>query len=838
MSIARHAFSLLLLSGLAGTASAVPNNLKKEDAAFFEKSIRPLLVKHCYKCHSEEATKLKGGLYLDSQEGWMNGGDSGEALEPGNPDDSLLMQAVRYTDPDMQMPPKYKLSDKELEALHRWIKIGAPDPRTGGPKPKNAESSINIEAGRKFWAFQAPKPQTLPKVKDAWPQTDIDRFIVYNLGAKGIQPVKDADRRTLIRRARFDLTGLPPSPEEIAAFENDPADDREAFAKVIDRLLKSPQFGERWGRHWLDVVRYAESMGRTRNYPFPFAWRYRDYVINAFNNDKPFDVFVREQIAGDLIKDGDAKARDERRIATGFLTLGSMDLNERDKEQYRMDQIDEQIDTTGRAIMALTTGCARCHDHKFDPIRQKDYYALAGIFRSTETLSGYYGRGGGNKGYFNPSMMAVLDSIKGTTLVSAQPEAPKVDPKIQKRILQERRKLQEIKAQVAEAKKSDRKKVATLQKQVRAGEQRIKKLTQQSKKKKRGGGGDIRKNPNFSRFAMAVRDREKVENCKINIRGDVHTLGEEVPRRLLPVLCSTDPKPLAGESSGRLELANWLASKDHPLTARVMANRVWHHLFGNGLVRTVDNFGEMGERPTHPELLDHLAVRFMEQGWSVKKLIREIMLSRTYRLSSDHSEAGFAEDPENRLLWRMNVRRLEVEALRDSMLYASGQIDLKAPEKSRVHTSKGGEIRGANNQIAEAMNSNHRSVYLPIVRSFVPEMLTVFDFAEPSQVTGKRDVTTVSTQALFMMNDDFVIGQSGHAAERTVKMNAPDARTRIEFAYEQTLGRKPTSVEAEHAEKFLGEFADELSNDKTAHTDAWSALYQSLFASAEFRYVR
>jgi cytochrome c553 len=821
---------LALLLAVSG-ALAAPS---PKETAFFETNIRPLLAEHCYKCHSAKATKVKGGLLLDSQAGWMNGGDSGEAIEPGNAKDSLLMKAVNYGDPDTSMPPKYKLSDKEIQALHDWIEMGAPDPRTE-PSEASAkaasEEEFDIESRKNFWAFQPVK--NIPPAKTAdtiWAETDIDRYVLAGLEAKGLKPVADTDRRTLLRRVRYDLTGLPPSPEEIAAFERDSGSDREALAKVVDRLLRTPQFGERWGRHWLDIARYAESMGRTRNYPFPFAWRYRDYVIDAFNNDKPYDQFIREQIAGDLMGGKTDAEKNEHLIATGFLALGSMDLNENNAAQYKMDQIDEQIDTSGRAIMALTTGCARCHNHKFDPISQKDYYALAGIFQSTQTLTGYAGKKGGNKNYANGELLATLHGAGGLTPAKISEPDTGVDLAKRKKTLQTAIQLYN-KGLKAKANASP-----IVQKLMERPKVELVKLLSEingkdkKKQKKKGKGGGTKLD---GPLVMAVRDSSSPKNSRVHLRGDIDTLGDEVPRGFLEVMSRPGTPSISEKSSGRLEYAQWLTAADNPLTARVMVNRIWGHLFGNGIVRTVDNFGKMGELPSHPELLDHLASNFVTKEWSMKAMIREMVLSRTYRLSSANDPQAFGIDPENRLLWHMNMRRLEVEAMRDTMLAVSGEIDLNRPERSVINEAGGGEIRKETRVIEDAVERKFRSVYLPIVRSFVPQMLMAFDFAEPSQVTGQRDVTTVSTQALFMMNNDFVLAQSDAAAKWTLTMNMPSDLERIAFAYEQSLARQPSSLELEEAEKFVADFS--RSGDRQ---QAWSALYQSIFAGAEFRYIR
>jgi len=819
------------LATVAGTASlaapAAPSD--PDGVAFFEKKVRPLLAEHCYKCHSRNAERLRGGLYLDTQAGWMNGGDSGEALLPGQPEDSLLIKAVRYEDPDFKMPPKYRLADGEIDILERWVAMGAPDPRTEDTPVAAATTSINIDKGRDFWAFQPPQAGTLPAPSHPdWCRDNLDRFVLQKLDDAGLKPVEDADRRTLIRRLAFDLTGLPPTPEEIQDFVHDTRSDDDALAALVDRLLASPRFGERWARHWLDVVRYAESMGRTRNWPFPQAWRYRDYVIGSFNDDKPYDQFVREQIAGDLLPAATPERADELKVATGFLALGAQDLNERDTAKFKMDVVDEQVDVTGRTFMALTTGCARCHDHKFDPIPTRDYYALAGIFLSTDLRSGYANRKGNNNNYFRPELLLRLSE--------APPEkpAPESDP-------------------AAERAQNRRRQV--IQRQITEKNAQLRRLNQLAKrgndpKDSSPDPADTRREVNALRREVRALQKElaavdtaivvpehtamgvaegNVRDCRIHVRGDTDNLGPSVPRGFLQVLLRDGAAELSEDRSGRLELAEWMTQPDHPLTSRVMVNRIWHHLFGRGLVATVDNFGATGERPTHPELLDHLAVRFSRDGWSVMSMIRSIVLSRTYRLSSRQDQAGQEIDPDNLLLWRMNPRRLEVEALRDAMLAVGGQLDTEPAQGSPVMNARLGEM-GRRATTTRWADSDKRSIYLPVVRNDLPGMFEVFDFAEPSSVIGRRDVTTVSTQALFMMNNPFVLEQARRMAQMLSARHPSQVGERVSLAYERAYGRPPSEKEVERALAFV--------NENGGEGAAWAAFCQALLASAEFRYVQ
>ncbi len=743
---------------------------------FFESKIRPVLAQHCYSCHSAKAEKLKGGLRLDSRDALLRGGDTGPAMVPGQPEKSRLILAVKQTDEDLQMPPKSKLPDVTVADLAAWIKMGAPWPKEAPPAAADAGPKTVADYDRlrkEHWAWQPLKRAAPPAVRDAaWPSDDLDRFIMARLEEKGLAPVGPADPYTLIRRVTFDLTGLPPTPEDVEAFAKDPSP--AAFEKVVDRLLGSPRFGERWGRHWLDLARYGESAGSTRNVPYPNAWRYRDYVIESFNKDKPYDLFVREQVAGDLLPG----AGDEERIATGFLVLGSKDLNERNNEQYLMDSIDDAIDTTSRAVLGLTVSCARCHDHKFDPIPTADYYALAGILKSTVLLPGVANRGrGGGQNYNHPELLIPL----GTKAVSplSAPEPEDRNPKRKARQL--------AKAKLAEPAP-----------------------------------------PAGSPLAMGVREGTPVD-ARIYIRGDVDSPGATVPRGVLSLL---KPIQMSARSSGRLALADWLAGPENPLTPRVMANRIWKHLFGEGLVYTVDNFGTTGDKPSHPELLDHLALRFREAGGSVKKLVRAIVLSRTYRLSGEGRARNSEVDPGNVLLWRANRKRLDAEAIRDAILTVGGKLELTPPAGSPVANLPPGQpiggLGGKKGSSYGETENRHRSVYLPIVRDYVPDFLEVFDFAEPSTLTGRRDTTTVATQALMLLNSRFVLDQSKAFAERMLARPFADDGARVEAAYLAALARPPSPEERSRALKFLCE---------SARPAAWQGFCQALLAGAEFRYL-
>jgi cytochrome c553 len=765
-----------------------------DQLAFFEKNIRPVLADKCYKCHSAQSEKVKGGLMLDTRDGIRAGGDSGHAVVPGNLKESLLVKALHWEDKDLQMPPEKdggKLPDDVIASFEKWITMGAPDPRDGEAKvvkkaldPKEARASV--------WAFQAPKAAPAPEVKDTkWPRTDADRFILAAQEAQNLHPVADADRRSLIRRLYFDLIGLPPTPQQVEAFVQNKSPD--AYARLVDVLLASPQFGERWGRHWLDVARYAESTGKERNYTYPEAWRYRDWIIAALNADLPYDEFIREQVAGDLLPARNAAEQASHLTATGFLAIGPKSLQEKNAEQFKMDLVDEQIDTTSRAVLGLTVACARCHDHKFDPVPQKEYYALAGIFRSTQT---FYGTGGTGTKNRNASPLLPLPD-PATSLTSAPVAA--VTPVEMPRKGGKKKKKQQDAAAVA------------------AGEP---------------AGGEV----------MGVEDGAPV-NCRVLVRGEIAQPADAVPRGFLTVLSTGDAPAITSEHSGRLELAQWLTAPENPLTARVAANRIWSHLFGQGLVRTADNFGATGEKPSNPELLDALAVQFVRDGWSVKKMVRSLVLSHTYQLGSAPDARGSEVDPDNHLLWRMAPRRLDAEAIRDAMLTASGQLEFKPPRGSAV-AIVGDKNIGKNlpPERFSQITASYRSVYLPVVRDFVPEVLDIFDFAEPSLVVATRDVTNVPAQALYLLNNSFVREQATALARRVLAQPLPYPQ-HIALAYEYALGRPPSDAELARAQKYLLSEGQALIPVKAGKVDdaallSWSTFCQALFACAEFRYLK
>ena len=802
-----------------------------EQVAFFETKIRPILVAECYECHSASAKSVKGGLLIDTRDGIRRGGESGHGVVPGEIGDSLIIDAMRHE--GMEMPPEKQLGDDVIKDFERWIRMGAYDPRDG--KSVLIRSEIDLTQAREFWSFRPIDDVSPPRVQDdGWVKTDIDRFVSSRLASKGLTPVVDADSRTLVRRIYFDLVGLPPTPEQVNRFVDAMQQNPDAaIENVVDRLLETRQFGERWGRHWLDVVRYAESTGMERNGTFTKAWRYRDYVIDAFNRDTPYDTFIHEQVAGDLLSFQTIQQRDRQLIATGMLAIGPKSLNESQKQKFQMDVVDEQIDVVSRAFLGVTASCARCHDHKFDPIPQTEYYGLAGIFTSTRTLYGT-SKTNGNR---NPGQLLSIDGNEVKPVaVSGGASGANEEKRYRNQLKSLNRKLaaytkQAENAGSEKAKRAAQKRLAETEEDIKRADSRLRRVTQPKGVAEQG-----------SVLVMAVGEAANANDTRLRIRGEPAEYGPEVPRGFLTIGSDVETPVLNSEGSGRLELAQWIARQENPLTARVAVNRIWQHLFGRGIVATVNNFGVNGTRPTHPMLLDYLATRFVGEGWSVKAMIRYIMVSRVYRLSSQVQADAPVGDPGNSLLWSMNQRRLEGEAIRDAMLAVSGQLSLEPRIGSPVDKLGEGLI-GRTLKVGELQKEDRlRSVYLPIVRGAVPELLALFDFPEPSIVGGVRNVTTVPTQALFMMNSSRVLVLSKHFAERLVSTETGNAE-RIELAYQLAFSRSPTSLETKRALQFAEDTQRTLQevekmDEKRSEIVAWTGICQTLFASSEFHQHR
>jgi len=821
--------TVLVVLLVRAAAAQAPAEHRAAGLRLFETKIRPLLVKHCYICHSGSADAAEGGLRLDYRNGIRTGGGRGPAIVPGKPDSSLLLTAVSHADPDLRMPPeKPRLPDAAIADLRKWIQMGAADPRTDPP----TATTVPTKAGADFWAYQPPLPPEIPPIADpSWPRQTVDHFVLAMLGRHDLQPSPDTDPATLVRRLHFDLLGLPPPPEAIQRFVDRVARDGldAALAARVDQLLASPQFGERWGRHWLDVARFAESSGQDTNISFPYAWRFRDYVIDSLNQDLPYNRFLVEQLAGDLLPYESPQQRARLLIATGFLAIGTKNLSERNPIQFQLEIIDEQIDTVSRAIMGSSLACARCHDHKFDAFSMRDYYALAGVFASTKT---YFGTaispgnpvGGdplplpldGGQRIFHKSI-----SAKRVRTLRAEMEALRAEQRAGRAA---------VKQAVADG--TDPSAAFPLRDALRifwrtgAIEGQLEKVADD---------GDALP------LAIGVLDRERVRDVHLLKRGNLRQPAEIVPRAFPPMLSSGRSVTIPPNVSGRLQLAEWLTHPGHPLTARVMVNRIWKHLFGAGLVSSTDDFGATGKRPSHPALLDYCARRFIEHNWSIKSMIRELVLSRTYRQRSTYRAAAFTHDPDNRLLWRMSKRRLEAEAIRDAMLTVSGELDLTRPPASlvgRVIGDRPISIIGLDKRIPKDLDGTvHRSVYLPVIRDRAPDVLDLFDFADSSFVTGSRDNTNVPTQALYLMNSSFVQQRSLALAERVRREAGAAAVKRVRRAFRLCFARAPDADETSRALKFLLADAGVSGKPQAAagQSDRLRSFCQALLCTAEFR---
>jgi hypothetical protein len=772
-----------VLSGLLliGANCPAAEKMNKAHLAFFENKIRPILVKHCYKCHSAKAKKIGGKLYLDSSAAIAKGGESGKIIVAGNPDKSLLIQSLKYH--GTEMPPDEPLPENIVNDFIKWVSWGAPDPRTESAPPVVAKSVASDH-----WSLQPVGQSTPPQVRSrSWGFDSLDQFVLAKMESKGLHPTRDASSRMLVRRLYYDLVGLPPNCGEVESFVAAYQQEGQgAVSKLVDSLLASPQFGERWGRHWLDVARYGESNGNdglSRNATFPHAWRYRDYVIAALNADVPFDRFITEQIAGDLLPADSPRERDRLLVATGYLALGSKPAKAMNNN-FEMDVVADQIDTVSTGIMGLSVACARCHDHKFDPVPTADYYAMAGIFKSSQTMWG---------------LAANQTLTAPDTPLHVLQAAPKVVPS------------------AAEAK------AIAIAIEVSRGHRDLKKPKHAY--------------PAGTPLAMGIGERKKMEDCKININGDAKKLGSVVKRGFLSALRISDVPSVATNQSGRLQLARWLTAKDHPLTSRVAVNRIWLQLFGEGLVRTPDEFGIYGDKPTHPELLDHLASRFVSGGWSTKQMIREIVLSRTYQLSSEADAKLVAADAANRFLARHNRRRLDAESLRDSILAASGELAEQPADGSAIRFY---DVL-INTQGNMHKPSNHRSIYLCMMRNSPPPELAAFDLPDALRVEGKRSDTILPTHALYLLNNPFVVEKAEALAGDLVADTRLNDRERVAETYRHILTRQPVKTELERAIELVqgveADLSSTASENENRQVKVWASLAQALFMTSEFRYV-
>jgi len=788
--------------------AAAPPRADDDGLAFFETHVRPLLAAHCYECHAAVDGNTSGDLALDTRAGWQRGGQSGPAIVPGDPDASLLMKVVRRDDPDWAMPPDSPLPAEAVKTLERWIRMGAPDPRDGEPRSRTAAQAA-------LWSLQPVRDPPVPTPDRAdWIRGPVDAFLLAAMRTEGLEPAEDADVDALARRLWFTLVGLPPTPEEHRAFRDDMAaggDVEATLAGWVDRLLASPQFGEKWARHWLDVARYAESNGKALNNGLPHAWRYRDWVIAALNADTPYDRFLTEQLAGDLLPAGSQADRDALHVATGFLAIGSKEqfggCGSRSVAEVQPEWVDDQLNVLGRGILGINVACSRCHDHKFDPVPMRDYYALAGIFFSTEILSGRKGGAAAEFGQprlYDPDAVLLGDPARAAGLRRLDAQAAAI-----------RDRLNPVKKRLKTLSGDER---AAAELEIAGLEAELDRLAREAA---------------TAEWAFGVRDAERIADTPLRRAGAWNKPGDVVPRGFLTAVHLDEAFTIPADASGRLQLARWLTHPSHPLTARVFVNRVWHHVFGRGLVPTTDNFGTNGEPPSHPDLLDHLAHRFVrKQGWSLKRLVRELVLSRAFRQSSTPRDTrGLSVDPDNRLLARAGVRRLDAEAIRDAVLATSGRLDL-APRRGTAPLLAEMSFKGLGQPVIDKLRKAeagmlHRSVYLAVIRNdTLDDTQAAFDFPNNDEPATERAVASGPTQSLLLMNSPLVIETARYLAG-DIAATIDDDGQRVAQAFIRILGRPPTTEEAAAATSLVGKSDDGL-----------ALLCQGLYQTAEFRILR
>lgn len=783
-------------------ASAFNSTPTADELAFFESRIRPLLINQCYECHSAESAELGGNLLLDSRPGILQGGDTEPPIVPGDPAASLLMRAVRHQDPHLTMPPGRKLSELELADLDRWIRLRAPDPRTAtAAATRRPAAGIDWARAKDFWSLQPAVNRPLPNVsRIEWPWGKIDGWILARLEEEELSPAQDAERSTLLRRVTFDLTGLPPSTEELEDFLADTSPT--ALDRVVDRLLSSPHYGARWGRHWLDVVRYADTAGDNSDFPIPQMFLYRNWVIESFNRDLPYDEFVREQLAGDLLGGSPETAR-QRLIATGYIA-NARRFGSRVEDYPQHLTIEDTLDNLGKAFLATTINCARCHNHKFDPITTDDYYGLYGIFQSTR-----YPWPGIELEQRQRDLVPLIAADQAASLLRAH-----------------RQKQDELQARVQ-----------SLEKEVKmAGEATRGELRKQLEQAQRLALVHSRRVP-FEQ-AYAVADAGAIDDAAIQIKGDPARRGPVVPRHFLTMLNGNTLRD-DDRTSGRLQLADWIVDPANPLTSRVLANRIWLGHFGKGLVATPNDFGRQGRPPTHPALLDHLALRLIQSGWSLKTLHRDIVLSHTYRQSSRQSGPARERDPVHELLCGFPRRRLDAESLRDTLLLLGGHLDL-SPGVSHPFPDPADWKFTQHNPFKATYETNRRSVYLMTQRIQRHPYLAIFDGPDPSASTPQRLSSTTPLQALYLLNDAFLHDQAAGLAARMLSSTNSDEE-RVSRIYRETLSRTPDPDERQLAATFLQQtrlaLAESGVPDTQLDSQAWQAFARALFRLNEFVYV-
>jgi len=772
-----------------------------ENILFFETNIRPILAEKCYSCHSSTLNEPKGGLSLDHKEAWMKGGDSGQVIIPKNADDSLLLQALNHS--DISMPPDEKLSDQVINNFKIWINNGAIDPRD------QPQSILDMKDD--LWSLQ-------PLIENN--ASSIDSLIQSKITTKQLTNSNNANDYVLIRRLYFDLIGVPPTVEEITSYVSDSSSDK--YTKLVDRLLDDKRFGEKWARYWLDIARYGESTGKDQNVLYPYAWRYRDYIIDCFNSNKPYNIFIKEQIAGDLIPAKSIQEYNNHLIAVGFLSIGTKSLNIGPKE-YLAETIDEQIDVISRGFLGITLSCARCHDHKFDPFSQKDYYSMYGILSNCQTKDGVY-RGNNNIGYegdydylINDDLRKYFDTNrhdlielfgdinnKFQRLRTIHVYNPNLNENDKKQAIKEAEKVEKELSEAIAKIPDDENKILLL-----------KILT------------DSPLEP-----VMSLRDNKSItEKTKVHIRGNVNSLGEETIKNVPQIFHNDSPEtnPSVSKSSGRIELANWIADKNNPLTYRVFCNRVWNYLFGRGLVESFDNFGNLGGEPSNPELLDYLANKFINSNFNIKFIIKDIVTSNAYKQSTEFDQQNYEKDSDNIYFWRMNTKPLIADNIRDSFLSLVGELTPTHPDNTNLMT--GNTKRKITGEISkEIFNAKYRSIYLPLPRDHAIEFLDIFDRPDNNLLNADRNETIVTTQALYMMNNNVVIGYCEKIAKQIIdSLKNKPIKDKIEYGYLKCLSRPPSQQELTIMEEYF----------KSAEKEdvAMVGFIQILVSTLEFRSV-
>ena len=811
-------------------AVAQDKSVSKEQIEFYKTKVKPILKANCFQCHADDPENLRGSLALTSQASILQGGDSGAAIDSSSPSESLLLKVVNYE--IYEMPPSGKLPKKEIDILKKWVEMGIPfdpaDEKDLGDESHSTVPQVNAES-KKWWSFQPVATRTPPAVTNQnWSVNPIDNFVLSKLESAGLSPAKPASKRSLIRRVYYDLTGLPPTPQQVESFVAD--DDPEAYTKLIDRLLASPQYGEKWARHWLDLVRYAESNSFERDDTKPFVWRYRDYVIRACNKDVPYDQFLIEQLAGDEIDD----PTHDSMIATGYYRLGQWDDEPVDHLKAKYDDMDDIIATTSQAMLGLTVNCARCHDHKIDPIPQADYYRMASFF---ENIRRFGVRS-------NESVIAAsVKMLKGKTTAEQDKKYKKkieaVEAEIEKIVALARPDFEPVEVEDFQYDMNQRQ---IMKKRVgkQITEKQFKAFRELQDKRKR-----IIENPPGAIKILCVKEAgTKPIESFIRIRGNPHVKGDKIQPGFISVLSPPEPeitKPKSAESLGRrLALAKWIVDPKNPLTARVMANRIWQFHFGRGIVRSSNDFGFQGTKPTHPELLDWLATEFVKRKWSIKEMHRLIMSSNSYRMSSEFNAAGYSKDPTNNLHWRFDLRRLTAEEIRDSILAVNGQLNSKKmfgpsifpvmPREVLAGQSRPGKGWGNSSQ----EDRNRRSIYIHVKRSLGLPILQTNDSADTDNSCPVRFITTQPTQALGMMNSEFTNRQAKHFADQVVKEFPEDKAKQISSVIERVTQRPATKKEIKRGQDLIESWTED---EKTSYKQALEYFCLMALNLNEFVYL-